>query len=388
MTITQIISDLYKLSFRSRNSSTRSITSSKIFNYTEIDSDTGTDKLAACTNLDKRHIEETLRQLRGGTAKSAEQNFLQASQIARSTDAGDFNIDRIVATMSRRRRFLRYWQRHKNMMDGITLEPNDVAVLKIAAVTTPDSVLEDEKKPSAISQALRMDSSTTQSTMYSGTGATQFNTPLDESQEAESMIAYASTTVDIHKIVKLPRPPAIATVHSEIRCPYCGIHVHFASRNRSGVASSFAARPAANTSVRTKTVLRETISLQVKERGMSTKDCSIGASGSALSMLISNYPIELRCNSTWNQHTSEMSLRFKSKVYLAPPRRAWLILEPHAFFADMRVRSKKASRTILPSTCRLSPLSVPVAITLLKRERTKTYTKDSHRTLEPKLVRL
>jgi len=63
-TVKQTMSDLYMLSFRIRNSSSRPTSSLRMKIYREIDDETGIDKLAAYTEFDRRHIEDSLLQIR------------------------------------------------------------------------------------------------------------------------------------------------------------------------------------------------------------------------------------------------------------------------------------------------------------------------------------
>ncbi|KAF3093343.1 Checkpoint kinase 2 [Orbilia oligospora] len=119
--IKEILSDLYMLSFRIRNSSTRPTSTLRIDLYTEIEHihDGGTthtvDKLAAYTEFDKRHIEDLLLQLRRDAANEMQE---KPSKIPEITDGNSYLIERLVATMNKRRRFLRYWQRHAKKNGG------------------------------------------------------------------------------------------------------------------------------------------------------------------------------------------------------------------------------------------------------------------------------
>lgn len=55
-TIKEILSDLYKLSFRIRNQSTRASSILRPKLYSEVDPDTGIDKFAAYKEFDRRHV--------------------------------------------------------------------------------------------------------------------------------------------------------------------------------------------------------------------------------------------------------------------------------------------------------------------------------------------
>jgi len=206
VTIKEILNDLYMLSFRIRNSSTRPTSALRIKLFSDIDSETGIDKFAAYTEFDKRHIEDSLLQFRRDAAKAMER---KPSEVARITDADQFLIDRLVATVNMRRKVLRYWQLHAKKIGEM---PDEVKVVT-------QSMIEKWGK-----RVQSVEPSVTERTMLSKTEATKYDKRLDGMLEVQSIISYASIAVDVHSNdVELPPPPSAASSGTEFLCPYCGI---------------------------------------------------------------------------------------------------------------------------------------------------------------------
>lgn len=121
-TIKEILSDLYKLSFRIRNQSTRASSTLRPKLYSEVDPDTGIDKFAAYKEFDKRHVEESLLQLRKDAIWQMKKKPVESTQV---TNSDRYLTDRLVTTMNKRRKALRYWQRHAQKLNEMPSEAKD-----------------------------------------------------------------------------------------------------------------------------------------------------------------------------------------------------------------------------------------------------------------------
>ncbi|KAF3221940.1 Checkpoint kinase 2 [Orbilia oligospora] len=222
--IKEILSDLYMLSFRIRNSSTRPTSNLRIDLYTEIehihDGETThtVDKLAAYTEFDKRHVEDLLLQLRRDAANEMEE---KPSKIPEITDGDSYLIERLVVTMSKRRRFLRYWQRHAKKMAEIPKEAEIIMKPQSMSGPQPEKSLVLLDNPG---KRLQFAPTVGGKTIFSKTEATRFDKRLDDTLETRSAISYASTRVESESGgIELPPPPVAASKGTEFMCPYCGI---------------------------------------------------------------------------------------------------------------------------------------------------------------------
>ena len=221
-TINKILADLYKLSFRIRNTAARP-KSLKPALYKEIDDETGIDKFTIYAQFDRRHVEESFIQLRRDAAKEMPKDISKASEIR---DKDHYLIDRLVATITKRRKVLRYWQRHAKKLAEVPEEAKEV-VQALPKPTIPVATA-----PKLDVQSIVKKSSVTEKTILSKTEVTKYDKKPDDMIETQSVISYASTSFDAHgNHVDLPPPPAVGSKGSEFLCPYCGI-VYSASHGR------------------------------------------------------------------------------------------------------------------------------------------------------------
>jgi hypothetical protein len=100
-TITAVMADLYKLSFKIRSPSSRSM-AVKAMLYKEVDKETGVDLFSVYSESDRRHVEESLKELRKDRA---------SPQLEGQRDY-QFLVDRLSKAVTNRRRYFRYWRRH------------------------------------------------------------------------------------------------------------------------------------------------------------------------------------------------------------------------------------------------------------------------------------
>ncbi len=186
--IRAIMADLYRLSFKIRNVSTRS-TSTKALLHKDVDPDTQVDLISAFAELDRRHVQESLPHLQKTSAQE-----------------GEFMVERLSKAITNRRRYFAYWRRH---------------ALKLATVSATDQgakeTVTDPSEEGNLGPQL-----SGPKTILSGTEATKFDRKLDDQLDSQTVISYASTAYDSHgNAAELPPPPSEASSKSEFRCSYC-----------------------------------------------------------------------------------------------------------------------------------------------------------------------
>jgi hypothetical protein len=215
ISIIEILADLYKLSFRIRNPSLRPKPLRAIL-YKETDKETGVDTFSVYSDFDRRHVNETLKQLRQDIQQS-------------HSDADDrhqrylYLTDRLSNAMTNRRRVLRYWRKHANKLAS---EQQHI-VAEVAGLPTLPTLDSDMKTPKIPVEREAMTLATAASsagkTLLSGTEATTYERKLDDMLETQSVISYA-TTYDLEgNVIDLPPPPAAALTGKDFVCPYCGV---------------------------------------------------------------------------------------------------------------------------------------------------------------------
>lgn len=213
LTIMDILTDLYKLSFRIQNVATKT-KSLKPALYKEIDEETNIDKFAEYANYDHSHVLESFKQLRKDAAQ-------QMSSILPRTSEDEqeemYLAKRLAITITKRRRALRYWQRHaKKLADAPALLQSYSVSMNAVADPNADQRLQ----PAGHVTALNL----MEKPILSGTEATTYDRKLDDSLDAQSVISYASTAFDLHgNSICLPPAPVAASRGAEFLCPYCGI---------------------------------------------------------------------------------------------------------------------------------------------------------------------
>ncbi|KAF1960346.1 hypothetical protein CC80DRAFT_356731, partial [Byssothecium circinans] len=224
ITIRGILNDLYMLAFKIRNSSTRPTSMLRIKHFSEIDVDTGVDKFVAFEEYDRRRVEEILLQMRRLDPKGNSEYHSETHLIL---NENNYLVDRLVATINKRRKILRYWQRHAQKLAEMPKETQKVVVQRQqqSQLELRAELPERERKieRSGTKSELIAPSSAGK-TFLSTTEATLFDRNLHDITETQSIISYASTAVNIHGGgVDLPPPPAAASKGPEFSCLYCGI---------------------------------------------------------------------------------------------------------------------------------------------------------------------
>jgi len=220
LTIMDILADLYKMSFRIRNAGTKT-KSLKPALYKEIDEETNIDKFAEYANYDHSYVLESFKQLRKDAAE-------QMSSILPETSEDEqeemYLAERLAITITKRRRVLRYWQRHAKKLadapDAVPTLPQSYSVSMNVVADPNAGQLPQRHQPAGQIAALSL----MEKSILSGTEATTYDRKLDDSLDTQSVISYASTAFGLHgNSICLPPAPVAASRGAEFLCPYCGI---------------------------------------------------------------------------------------------------------------------------------------------------------------------
>ena len=202
--IQDLVKNLYKLSFRIRNSTSKP---PKALHYKEIEISSGLDIFGDCfAALDRNHISELFVSLR--------------HRHSSLTEDDDFLVQRSAKANTARRRQFRYWQKHAQKL----------AIAEVPEPVVPDvTALEHHEepvrtptapKPVTITQASRSQNG---KTIFTTTEATFFDPKVDLTTfETQSVISSATTARDLEgKPADLPPPPLTAHDGQDFVCPYC-----------------------------------------------------------------------------------------------------------------------------------------------------------------------
>ncbi|KAH0370304.1 hypothetical protein KCU65_g2601, partial [Aureobasidium melanogenum] len=206
--IQEQVKDLYKLSFRIRNSTSKP---ARAIHYKEIDATFGLDIFGDCfASFDKNHVSELFKSLRPKHSSFNENDNLLVQRFAKANTA--------------RRRQFRYWQKHAQKLTYTDIAEPDPVVIKAAALETKphQAPLEAQATLKPMS-GIQPSQSHHGRTIFTTTEATFFDPKLDlTSLETQSVISSATTARDLEgKPAELPPPPAAALDGEDFVCPYC-----------------------------------------------------------------------------------------------------------------------------------------------------------------------
>ncbi|ORY19507.1 hypothetical protein BCR34DRAFT_552259 [Clohesyomyces aquaticus] len=190
LTVTDILSDLGKLSFKIRNSAGRT-DPFKAFTFQDFDGDTQRDRLAVYEDYDRRHVREHIEEAR-------KSNSLGRSMHSYESTPDDEHllqtlVDRFSASISRRRRMLQYRQRHAEKLALVTELKKDQTPQK--EDKTSQKEITGGEAPTV--SAMNLNKQATK-TIQSGTEGTRYDPKLDEVFDAGSDVSYASTAFDVN----------------------------------------------------------------------------------------------------------------------------------------------------------------------------------------------
>lgn len=204
--IQEQVKDLYKLSFRIRNSTSKPTRS---IHHKEIDAASGLDIFGDYfASLDRNHVYELFRSLRPNHPVLDKDDGVLVQRFAKANTA--------------RRRQFRYWHKHAQKLTSADI-PEAVIINAVPLETQPhQKPVEMQFVPRAPSGTQAPQSHQGQ-TIFTTTEATFFDPKLDlTSLETQSIISYATTARDLEgKPAELPPPPAAALDGEDFVCPYC-----------------------------------------------------------------------------------------------------------------------------------------------------------------------
>jgi hypothetical protein len=193
----------------------------------EEDPQTGKDLFSAYAIFDRRHVQESLDNLRPRIALPE-----YDAEPARNPNAGVLDLldteddlldgesflqDRLAKAITNRRKYFAYWRRHALKISHVRDEPAPKQTLMKPA--------EPVSKP-AITPPISVNLIPTPGpkTLLSGTDFSMYNCDLDDQLDTETVVSYATTAHDINgNSPKLPPPPPDAASKSEFVCPYCWV---------------------------------------------------------------------------------------------------------------------------------------------------------------------
>lgn len=205
--VVDVIKDLYRLSFRVRNSTTKA---TKAGRFREVDSSTGLEIFKDCyAKFDYDHVLELFRSVRHGS-----QEFTTADYTL---------IQRFAIAITARRRQIRYWQKHSQKLAVVESQPTIDLVTQ--AIDPPREPSLAEKRDAISTIHVLTASGRPTKTIHTSTEATFFDPKLDLTPlETQSVISIATTARDLEgRPANLPPPPGAAQCDRDFVCPYCYI---------------------------------------------------------------------------------------------------------------------------------------------------------------------
>lgn len=247
MAIIQILSDLFKLSFKIRNPATRSsgqsVLKPLLFKKpVRVDDNTTVDLLACFAEFDRRHTEEAFRELRRSVhgrprledvypaldsptdsetkeISSPPPAPVDSQRIESDEDLPDYLTERWSKSLTNRRRYFAYWRNHAQKLAKEEEEEADSVEAQPPPMPMPATIAEVEPIAPAVVAA-----SLAGITILSATEGSTYDRKLDDGIDTVSVVSYTSTAFNIDgTVADLPRPPSIQAGQSEFRCPYCWV---------------------------------------------------------------------------------------------------------------------------------------------------------------------
>ncbi|KAF5622007.1 meiosis-specific serine threonine kinase mek1 [Fusarium sp. NRRL 52700] len=202
--ITDILNNLYRVSYKIRNSSLRpSSTRARLIQA--VDSDTGIDLFDTLYEFDSRHLIELLTAMRQGRSVG--------------DGSSDVLLERLATSNVLRRKQFRYWERHAKKL-AIQVPP--VRQTPERERSSASAVLQDVGLPQA--QRLEIPPPVEEQSQLSETNATPYDPALDDRTERETVLSLASTALDADgKGIEVPKPPEEALHGDPFTCPYCWV---------------------------------------------------------------------------------------------------------------------------------------------------------------------
>jgi len=232
--IIQLLSDLFKLSFKIRNLVTRSTAQSslKALLHKEMvtTDETTVDLMEAYAPFDRGHVQEFFRELwrpdHAVSDTSPETRTASINHPSPDEAASTYLIDRWAQSITNRRRYFYYWRRHARKLATSVGEDDEERRLSKQNILLPQAAQNPGQVtlPIASTGLLAATPSVAGKTVLSGTEVTSYDRTLDEDLETQSTISYTSTAYDaVDGAAKLPPPPATQPSQFEFECPHCWV---------------------------------------------------------------------------------------------------------------------------------------------------------------------
>ncbi|KAH7411569.1 hypothetical protein DE146DRAFT_640763 [Phaeosphaeria sp. MPI-PUGE-AT-0046c] len=239
-TLETLLAELYRLSFKIRNTRFRG-TASKAAALKSVDRDSGIDVFSIYKHLDRQHVFEHLSSIRGkqqvstgGTytqnpidneanlrwpsvAESDHQMLVRHPISTYITFRNDVLAQRLAAANTRRRQCFAYWRRHALKL----------AVEREFSVTTKSpkklEPVVNSLEPLVIKDVLRTPSQAAP-TVLSGTNATTIHPDVQDALDTETVFSYATTAYGMEgDTITFPPPPVQDAGQIEFLCPLCHV---------------------------------------------------------------------------------------------------------------------------------------------------------------------
>lgn len=225
--IIQLLSDLFKLSFKIRNPATRSTAQSslKALLYKEmVATDESTvDLMESYAHFDRGHVQEFFRELRRSNRRVSDTS--PGTHQLPDEAADTYLIDRWANSITNRRRYFSYWKRHaRKLATDVGADDEERRLSKQKSSPKAAQNAAQVIVPITSTGRLAAAPSLAGKTVLSGTEVTSYDRTLDEDIETQSTISYTSTAYDaIDGTAKLPPPPTTQPSQFEFECPYCWV---------------------------------------------------------------------------------------------------------------------------------------------------------------------
>ncbi|KAI0127543.1 hypothetical protein BJ170DRAFT_377180 [Xylariales sp. AK1849] len=247
--IIDILSNLFKLSFKIRNPATRSTEHSVLRALThkeiiQLDETTSIDLMQIYSEFDRSHVEESFQEMRRSIQKAkvthepdsvnveagsdgpANLNIGHPETALQVDDPNHYMIERWSKSITNRRRYFAYWRRHARKLAKTDWEEMEAEQPFPKQPNTSSSNF----NPTQAQEQINLSSqrivarSATGKTILSGTEGTTYDRKLGDDIDAQSTVSYASTAYNIDgSTAELPSPPVTQPGQSEFTCLYCWV---------------------------------------------------------------------------------------------------------------------------------------------------------------------
>jgi hypothetical protein len=241
-----LLADLYRLSFKIRNTASRA-NGSRALGFKQLDEESGIDLFSAYKEIDRRHIYEYFSSIR--QSENVNKDLLNQDNVSLTTNvqwpaldehtikllAGrpieifpnmedDLFAHRVALANTHRRQRFAYWRNHTlKLSNNLDCSPGARSSRPLGE--NPSEVpLPSGRLLSVLDKPTLSSSNQIASTIISGTDATRFDPKIEDKLDTETIISYATTAYGLEgDAVNLPPPPPDATTQPEFLCQICHV---------------------------------------------------------------------------------------------------------------------------------------------------------------------